>query len=308
MRRSPSQFSLGFGVVVAIAISWAMLTFYLALAFGLPLAEQTVPQWYSIVSYILEEGAFLGAAYLCLRNWRYPQLVSDRRIWLFLGLGASLYCIGNLFFFYWEIFLERAPDVSLGDPFYVISYLLLLTGMLIAVSSRGLYLYVWQWIALVIIAGVAIALAWLITHPPSLTQAPTSLINSGTQPYEIVATTTNLLAVSSESPKWVVAIEQSLEPLLGILSLLYLINDVLLVIMAAMLLLNFWGGRFSQTWTLIAVAALLLYIADIRYAYVVARGDYIANSIIDTFWTLSAIFFGVGAAWEYDLSINPRRR
>jgi hypothetical protein len=307
MRRSPSKFTLGFGVIVAIAISWAMLTFYLALAFGLPFAEQTVPQWYQIVSYILEGGAYLGAAYLCLRNWRYPQLVSDRRIWLFLGLGALLYCIGNLFFFYWEIVLERAPDVSLGDPFYFVSYLFLLSGMLIAVSSRGLYLNVWQWIALVIVAGVAIALALLITHPSSLTRASTSLINSGTQPYEIVATTTNLLAVS-EPPRWVVALERFLEPLLGILSLLYLINDVFLVIMAATLLLNFWGGRFSQTWTLIAVAALLLYIADIRYAYVVARGDYTANSIVDIFWTLSAIFFGVAAAWEYDLSINPRRR
>jgi hypothetical protein len=307
MRRSPSQFSPGFGVVVAIAIIWAMLTFYLALAFGLPLAEQTVPQWYLIVAYILEEGAFLGSAWLCLRNWRYPQLVSDRRIWLFLSLGASLYCLGNLCFFYWDVVLQRAPDVSLGDPFYVVSYLLFLTGMLFAVSSRGLYLKVWQWVALVIVAGGAIALAWLATNPPPRTQSYENLINAGTNPYEIVAATTNFLALT-EAPIWVVAIEESLKPFVGIFSWLYLINDVLLVIMAAILLMNFWGGRFSQTWTLIALAALLLYIADIRYAYMVARGDYITNSIVDTFWTLSAIFLGVGAAWEYDLSIHPRRR
>jgi hypothetical protein len=307
MRQSPPKFSLGFGVIVAIALFWGMLAFYLALAFGSPLAEQTVPKWYLIVACILEQGAFLGAAWLCLRNWRYPQLVSDRRIWLFLGLGASLYCIGNFCFFYWEVVLERSPEVTLGDPFYVVAYPSLLTGMLFAVSSRGLYLKAWQWVVIAIVTGIAIALAWLVTHPPSPTLSSVGLMKANTKSYEIASVGTAFLAVA-KPPTWVVAVEKSLEPLLGILSLIYLINDVLLLVIAAVLLMNYWGGRFSQTWTLIALAALLLYIADIYFAYVVAHGDYTTNSILDMFWTFSAIFLGLGSAWEYDLSVNPRRR
>jgi hypothetical protein len=91
------------------------------------------------------------------------------------------------------------------------------------------------------------------------------------------------------------------------LSLLYFIKDTLLAIAATTLLLNFWGGQFSRTWTLIAIGALMLYIADIRYAYVITRSDYI-YSIVDVFWTFSALFIGAGAAWEYDLSKRSRLR
>jgi hypothetical protein len=62
--------------------------------------------------------------------------------------------------------------------------------------------------------------------------------------------------------------------------------------------LKYWKERFSCTWTLYALAALLQYIADIRYMYVIARENFEANNLIDIFWTFSPILFNVGAAWE----------
>jgi hypothetical protein len=119
MKSPSSQFFSSFSRIVLIGTLWALLTIYLALAFGMPMSGEKLPKWYSIVSYILEEGAFLGASWLCLRNWRFPRLLSDRSIWLFLGLGSLFYCIGNIIFMYWELVLERAPNVSLADPVFI---------------------------------------------------------------------------------------------------------------------------------------------------------------------------------------------
>ncbi|MBF2018699.1 MAG: hypothetical protein IGR93_00940 [Hydrococcus sp. C42_A2020_068] len=309
MKRPSFQFSPSFSSVVLIGTLWALLTVYLALAFGMPMPGDKVPRWYSIVSYILEEGAFLGAGWLCLRNWRLPQIISDRNVWLFLGLGTLLYLMATLIFMYWEIGLERAPNVSLADPFYMVSYLLLLWGMFLALKSRGLHLRAWQWVVLAAVAASAIGFGWQIATPydddsATLEQifiASTATLNNSD--WSILASVTG-----KEVPDWVLGIEKTLEPSIVILSWLYIVYDVLLLIMAATLLLNFWGGRFSRTWTLIASAALLLYIADMHFAYVATRTDYETNSIIDTFWTLSAIFFGVGAAWEYEISTRSRRR
>jgi hypothetical protein len=59
----------------------------------------------------------------------------------------------------------------------------------------------------------------------------------------------------------------------------------------------------------ITLATLLLYIADVRYAYIAARGNFETGGLLDTLWIFSAILFGIGASLEYDLSIHlPRRR
>jgi hypothetical protein len=48
-------------------------------------------------------------------------------------------------------------------------------------------------------------------------------------------------------------------------------------------------------------------IADVRYAYVAARGNFETGGILDTLWVFSAILIGIGAVLEYDLSIHTRR-
>ncbi len=113
--------------------------------------------------------------------------------------------------------------------------------------------------------------------------------------------------VASNAPGWVVSLDQALEPLESFVGLLYIIGDIVLLIIAGTLLVAFWGGRFSQSWKLIAIAAFCLYIADIFFAYAINTDTYVEGSLWEVFWTFSAVFFWLGAVVEYGISVNSRR-
>jgi hypothetical protein len=300
---SPSKFSLSTEIIVAAGICWSLLTLYCAVAFSMPLPGQEVPSWYVILGYIFDGVAYLGAALLCLRNWLCSQLLSDRRIWLFFSLRSWLYLLANFFFGYWELGLERFPDVSLADPFYIASYLCLLWGMLLAVRSRQVHLKTWQYVAIAGLVALGIWLGWLSSFPPSESQTTLASTASILEPTVVAQS-----AVEKEAPGWVLGVEKSLAPLAGVLSLLYVASDVFLLVLAGTLVLTFWGGRFSRTWTVIATSALLLYAADIRYAYVISRGNFETGGLLDTLWVFSGILLSIGAALEYDISTRLRQR
>jgi hypothetical protein len=98
-----------------------------------------------------------------------------------------------------------------------------------------------------------------------------------------------------------------LEPFAGIVGLLYLLGDIVLLIIAGTLLVAFWGGRFSQSWKLIAIAAVFLYVADMFFLYTTNTDSYVEGSVWEVFWTLSAVFFWLGAVVEHAVSVNSRR-
>ena len=88
---------------------------------------------------------------------------------------------------------------------------------------------------------------------------------------------------------------------------LYLFGDIVLLIIAGTLLVAFWGGRFSQSWKLIAVAAVFLYLADMFFLYANNTNTYVEGVVWEVFWTLSAVFFWLGAVVEHAVSVNSRR-
>ncbi len=108
-------------------------------------------------------------------------------------------------------------------------------------------------------------------------------------------------------PAWVSAIEDTLAPFKTFLDYFYVMADVFILIVATTLLLAFWGGRFSQSWRMIAAAAFSLYIADMWFKYATARlENYQSGGLLEIFWVLSGVLFGIGAALEYDLSRSRR--
>lgn len=143
-----------------MAASWAIIALLFFLLFSVSPTAGERPEWYGIITYILEEVAFVGAALLCFRNWRSSAIVSGRSVWLAIGLGLLSYFIGNLFLAYWEVGLGKSPEVSPGDFFFILTYLFLGWGMLQAVISKQLNLTKIQWaiLAAIAILGVAIAL------------------------------------------------------------------------------------------------------------------------------------------------------
>ncbi|MBH8572624.1 hypothetical protein I8752_06270 [Nostocaceae cyanobacterium CENA369] len=217
--------------IILASIGWGVLAllYFLLFSAKVPGADgiESRAEWYVIGTNIFEALAYLGAGILCLRNWRSPQIVSSRNVWLAIAVGMLSYFLGGIFFGYTEIVLKEEPDVSIGDVFFVLTYLSLGTGMILAVTSRRINLEKWQWLIVLAIGLFGSLLAWWI----SMQQArPTEL-------------------------------------LVAILNWFYVVSDVFLLIIATTLLLAFWGGRVAQSWRMIAAAAFSLYIADMWFKY-----------------------------------------
>ncbi|MEA5516603.1 hypothetical protein [Nodularia sp. UHCC 0506] len=217
--------------IILAGIGWAVLALLYFLLFSAKIPDEngieSRADWYVIGTNIFEALAYLGAGVLCLRNWRSPQIVSSRNIWLAIAIGMFSYFLGGIIFGYTEIILNEEPDVSIGDIFFVLTYISLGIGMILAVASRRINLEKWQLLIVTAIAVFGSLLAWWISTKQ----------------------------------------EASPEPLVAFLTRFYVVSDVILLIIATTLLLAFWGGRVSQSWRMIAAAAFSLYIADMWFNY-----------------------------------------
>ncbi|TVP63618.1 MAG: hypothetical protein EA343_07860 [Nodularia sp. (in: Bacteria)] len=217
--------------IILAGIIWAVLALLYFLLFSAKVPGEdgieSRANWYVIGTNIFEALAYLGASVLCLRNWRSPQIVSSRNIWLAIAIGMFSYFLGGIIFGYTEIILGEEPDVSVGDIFFVLTYISLGIGMILAVASRRINLEIWQVVIVSAIAVFGSLLAWWIS-------------------------------IEQEVPA---------DPLVASLNWFYVVSDVVLLIIATTLLLAFWGGRVAQSWRMIAAAAFSLYIADMWFKY-----------------------------------------
>lgn len=325
--KSGSKSFLSVQAIVLAQVAWAVLALLFFLLFSVTPKGQDPPAWYSLGTTVFEATAYLVAFLLCFRNWRSPQIVSGRNVWLCIGLGVLFYFFGNLLFTYWELGLGLEAAVSPGDFFFILSYIFLLLGLWQAVSSRRLNLEVWQKGVVVGIGAIGIAIAialwsnapqapnktafWL-DRPAYAQAAPAAQPATKPAPAPSVpaASTKAQAAVETEQaiPQWAVDLKNALEPFKDPVNLFYLVCDVILLVLATALLLAFWGGRFSQSWRMIAFAAFCLYVADIWFKYANDHiQDYKSGSLPEVGWVFSGILFGIGAALEYDLSSRSRR-
>jgi hypothetical protein len=332
--------------IVYVGIGWAVISLLFFLLFSITPPGDTIPLWYSIGTYILETLPFLGAAILCFRNWRSPQIASGRNVWLGIGLGMTSWFIANLIFGVWELYFLLEPDVSPADLFYLSFYVFLSWGMVLAVLPRRLNLEIKQWIIVATIAVIGIALAVGVLYISSskankqanaativpgiehsvaqavasqesgVLQAPTIHTTNTTlysQATEESATETPLVEEESESlpnraPQWAIQLQDTLAPLSVPVNFFYIVGDVFLLIIASTLLLAFWGGRFAQSWRMIAAATFSLYVADMWFKYADAtEAKYQSGSLPEVFFVFSGVLFAIGAALEYDVSSRSRR-
>lgn len=274
---------LSLQTIVLVAIAWSVLALLSALFFSLPVADADGvvrrSEGYIISTYIFQTVAYLGAAILCFRNLLSPTIMSGRSLWLGIGFGMLSYLLGNLILAYWEIILKQeATNVSPADLFFIATYLFIGGGMVSALTGRRLNLERWQWGLVAVIAIVGISLGiWVST--------------SGNQVNTPVA----------NAPGWAAVLEESV-------SLFYTVADVLLLIIATMLLLTFWGGRFSQSWLAIALAVFSLYIGDVWFSYAQNHiENYQSGALLEVFWVFSGVLFAISAALEYEISSRSRR-
>lgn len=337
-KSSTSSFVLSAQALVIFGIIWAVMALLFFLLFSVPVTpDATLPSWYSLGTYVFELGAYLGASLVCFRNWKSPQMVSGRNVWLGLGLGMLFYFIAGLLFGVWELYFQLDPDVSPADAFYIGSYIVLIWGMMIAVTSKRLNLEVWQWGLLAGIAAMGIAIAVWIAAPEALktqfglSSAPAQQVVTGAATADgqkapavkkskgksAPSATTKTQAEAedpaeeqienSPAPQWVKALDEQLSPYAYFINLFYIVGDVFLLIIATALLLAFWGGRFSQSWRMIAAATFSLYIADMSFKWLdTQEATYRSGNLLEIFFVFSAILFGIGAVLEFDISNRTR--
>lgn len=280
--------------IIYVGIGWCFFALIFFLLFSTKPSDADYPLWYSLGTYLFESLPFLGAAFLCYRNWHSPQIASGRNVWLGIGSGMICFFLGNIIFGWWELYFGLDPEVSPADFFYLAFYVAVGWGMFLAVLPRRLNLVLWQWVVVGCIAILGIALAALIKFG-----AP-EVIEEAIGVAEVVPL---------DLPGWVVATENFLVTFAEPVNIFYIIGDVLLLIIAATLLLAFWGGRFSQSWRMIAAATLALYIADMGFKYQYAYlPDYESGSLLDIFYIFSGVLFAIGTVMEYDISTSRPAR
>lgn len=315
------------GLVIA-GIVWAVLALLFFLLFSVTVQGEELPLWYSIGTYFFELGAFLAAALVCYRNWQSPQMVSGRNVWLCIGLGVFFYFVGGVLFGVWELAWNLDPAVSIADGFYVLSYLFLGIGMILAVISKRLDLDLGQWLTLLGVAIVGTTFGMWVASPNLFgllgSPDPVAIEQSVTAPAVTApgisapkiepsgsqtSPETEPETETSSAPLWVEAIDSKLEPLAFGFNLFYIIGDVFLLILATALILAFWGGRFSQSWRMIAFAIFSLYIADMYFKWADSRGsgEYESGGLLEVFFVFTGVLFAVGAILEYDISTRSRQ-
>ncbi|MGB7442313.1 MAG: hypothetical protein WA919_14700 [Coleofasciculaceae cyanobacterium] len=328
--------------VLYAGIAWAVIALLFFLLFSINVPGEESPLWYLVGTYVLELSPFLAAAILCYRNWRSPQIASGRNVWLGIGLGTFSYFLGGLLFGWWELFLHLDPAVSPADLFYSATYVFLGWAIVLAVLPRRLNLEIWQWVTVGVIALLGIAFAvWLSIYTAeesdvaNLTASTTTaeeviLTTSSPQqsasnqarqliqedssaftPETVTAQATTAVAKEtgeSQPPSWALSLETMLDPLARWVNLFYIVGDVFLLIIASTLILAFWGGRFAQSWRMIAAASFCLYIADMWFKYAEATAvEYESGGLLEVFYIFSGVLFAIGAALEYDVSSRSRR-
>lgn len=326
-KSSPTSLILSPQNLVIFGMIWAVFALLFFLLFSVTPEGEDLPLWYSIGTYVFELGAFLIAALVCYRNWKSPLMVSGRNVWLGFGLGCLFYFLAGVLFGLWELVWGLDPDVSLADLFYVLSYVFLGWGMVLAVTSKRLNLEIWQWAAIIGVAVGGTALAIWVADPsffglleqPEATIveqiAPETAENETTTAPDIPDPSASSVSPSdleaeeeSSAPLWIVTLDEKLEPFAFGVNLFYIIADVFLLILATALILAFWGGRFSQSWRMIAFATFSLYVADMYFKWVDSRleGDYESGGLLEVFFVFTGILFAVGAVLEYDISTRAR--
>jgi hypothetical protein len=259
----------------------AILAYTLFSLFGGPIR----PVWFKVSTYLLLSAAAAGSALLCWRNSRSPELPSGRFVWRLLWWGAASGTIAQVLTLLWEQVWGLRPDISPADPFYVGFYLFHLWALGLLIGRQRLTL---NWRQGSIVLGVAALVLWLAVK---LLDGAATVVTTP-QP---------------NAHPWGIAFVQTFQHLAEGFSLFYIGADVVLVIMAAILSLSFWGGRLAGAWQVMAQALVCICLADVWFAYLAKTASYRSGDLMELFWLAGLLQLAIAAALEWENGQRLRR-
>lgn len=242
-------------VVAVLALLIAAATVYAAHV-SLGLGGHSAPHLWNHWVY---DGIIGASAAVCL--WRGFSIKNDRGAWLAIGLGITIYWLGDL---YWNDFLAdmaNPPYPSWADAGWLLYYVPLYIGLMLILHRRVAGLPLSMWLEGVVGAlAIASVCATVVFDP--------------------------LVGVTHGS--------------LGTLAtnLAYPAADLLLaIIVAAGFALQ--RERSSASWALLGAGVVLFAIGDCAYVVQVAQNTYVEGTWFDATWPFAMVLAAM-AAWAHD--------
>jgi hypothetical protein len=282
--------------IIKYSLAWSVVSIITYIFFSGPMTGADRPVWYRfLTAYLLQISPVVISGLLCLRNGLSHKLVSESKVWLTIGSALLCFSIGNFFFSSWELLWHLNSTGCLGDPFFVMFYVLLLVAMVVAIWQRKVRPNMWQWLAVLMIAAYAVGLANVILEP--VAEKPVMVVaEAQKEPVK-----ENVVKYAPEVPEWVQSVDQAIKPYGKSLNVFYVWCDVVLFCLAAMVLFDSWHTKLAMPWRLNALGIFFIYIADAWYAYAGNRiADYQVGFSLEVFWILGILQFGIAAVIEHD--------
>lgn len=300
LNHSPAKKFWSQGNVIKYSIAWSIISIAIYVIFSGPMSGADRPVWYRfLTAYALQITPVVISSILCLRNGLSKVMVNDKKPWLIMGIALLCFSIGNVFFSSWELIWHLSSTGCLGDPFFVVFYVLLLSAMMMVIWQRKIVPNAWQFLIIGVIAAYTIGLATIILEPVAIPPSATTI--------EVAKAETAPEATTVEIPGWVQSADQAIKPYGKNLNIFYVWCDVCLFCLSLAILFHSWGSRLARPWQITAQGVFFIYVADAWYAYAGNRiADYQAGFTLEVCWILGLLQFGVAAAIEFEQSFNLR--
>jgi len=200
---------------------------------------------------------FLAAAWCCVLTAR-RTLARERVAWLCLGAGVLLFGLGQVVFTYFQAILHEAPFPSLADGLFLLFPPLVAAALMVLPHrplSRSGRMRLGLDVGTMIAAAAVFSWRFLLSR---LVQAYAG------------------------------------EPLAGTIALAYPVSDLMLLC-TVLLFLSRRQRQQGAAPLLIAAALASFIIADTGFAQLSATNGYAPGNVIDLFWSLGGVFFGLAA-------------
>jgi hypothetical protein len=262
--------------------TWSMAMFFVAiLTYGLfSFLDPGVarPLWFRVSTYLFLIVAAWASAVLCLRNGRSQNMPSGQLVWQLLGWGSVFGAIAQVIMLFWEQVMFLRPDISPAEPFFVGFYVFFAVALGLLISRHKITL---NWQQGTVVFGLSALAVWVAITVVGMANTVLPLPSPGAHP-------------------WGLLFVKSFQYLADGMSIFYIFADVLLVIMAAILSMGFWGGRLATSWQVMAQGLLCICIADIWFAFLAKSSSYRSGDPMELFWLAGLLQLSVAAALEWE--------
>ena len=199
----------------------------------------------------------LVAVGLCFA--RVVRRSEDRVAWLLVATGLLAWTGGDLVWTLWLDHVSSPPYPSIADALYLAEYPAAFVGLALLMRSHFRHTGAAVWLDGVVVGLTLAALGADLVFPAVLSASKGSAASVG-------------------------------------VNLAYPFADVLLLAFVAVgFALGNW--RPGRQWMLIALGIALNAIADMIYAYQVAKGTYVEGGVLETMWPASMVVLAA-AAWQ----------